>query len=161
MVLAYTSQPRLSRPKMWPGPGPWRAVDSSQVFASNGSIEVNSDGQNDMTSRTAIRTSEMMNIGLRRRSYQASLQRLAGLASFFFLGLAGGGSPGAWFSFDGRVLGNAGPTRPNCGVSLIADPRVEHGVQHVDDQVCHDVHQHQDCHDTYDDGLLAQVNALE
>src|ERR1044071_6892035 len=110
------SQPRLSVPNQWAALMPSRASPRSQLLASNGFTEVNSEGNTAMTTRTAMRTDAPMKSGRRRRSYQASPHRLAALGALApfapLLGLPCLGFP---------VCPPAG-TR----VSLIADPRVEH-----------------------------------
>src|SRR5690242_8120000 len=128
---------------------PCRASPSWQVAASNGSTEVKSQGNAAMTIRTVIRAAEPMKSGRRRRSYQASVHRLATLS-----GLGAEALLPRLPCFAPRLTSGA-------RVSLIANPWVEHGVEQVNDHVGQDVDQHQHGHDPDDHGLLPQVDRGE
>src|SRR4051794_20443580 len=80
-----------------------------------------------MSTTMKMITSEMMNVGLRRSSPHASLQRLRGLPWLRDESSTWLRSPTA----DAAALSSPAP--PAAG-SLIADPGVQNGVQRVDDQ---------------------------
>src|SRR5690242_21422922 len=118
-----------------------------------------------MTTRNRMISEEMMKTGLRRRSRQASDHRLCGLVS----GPVPSGPPGVFSrlspSASARSVGPPAPAAEiaSSGVcSGIADPRVEYGVEEVDDQVGRQEDQHQDG-DEADHGLrvLAQDALVE
>src|SRR5688500_6341637 len=75
-------------------------------------------------------TQAVQKIGLRRRSRMASAVRLRGFSASSS-GPVTGVAPG-------RV--SAATTEP---MSLIADPRIEHGVEQIDDEAEEQVHDHQ------------------
>src|SRR5690348_8437397 len=95
----------------------------------------------EMTTRKRITSPEMMKTGLRRRSRQASDHRERGLPA----GPVPSGPPGVRSSVSASVTARSiappmpaeemAPSDSYC--SGIADPRVEYGVQEVDEQVGH------------------------
>src|SRR6478735_5103522 len=158
MRESTTSQPWPSKPKGWPGWEPSWALDRSQ---SSGSWSAISEGQIEMITRNRMTSEEMMKTGLRRRSRQASDQRLRGLPA----GPVPSGPPGVFSSVvPSSIARSMPPPAPAPEIaplpvvsshgfcSGIADPRVEYGVQEVDDQVRRQEDEDQDG-DEPDDGL--------
>src|SRR5699024_10637124 len=120
-------------------------VRASLSCANVGSVLVNSCGTAAITTNSVIRIAETQNSGLRRNSPHASDSSERGWSPLR-----------SWSSGAGAV------TPPEAGrVSVMADPRVEYAVQHVDDQVGEQRHQHQ-AHDGADDrGAVLGVDAAE
>src|SRR3954454_14648701 len=94
-------------------------------------------------------TAEMTNAGLRRSWRHASLHRLRGFCG-----------PAPESSMRESSAASAPPPPTRFG-SVIADPRVENGVQQVDDQAHQQVHHHQQHDDTDDGRALAVLDAAE
>src|SRR4051812_36801338 len=89
-------------------------------------------------------TAEMTNAGLRRSWRHASLHRLRGFCG-----------PAPESSMRDSSAASAPPPPTRFG-SVIADPRVENGVQQVDDETHQQVHQYQQ-DDHADDGRALPV----
>src|ERR1044072_9723121 len=89
-------------------------------------------------------TAEAMTSRLRRRSSHASCPSERGL-------------------WEPATAGPGADPRPEAAAagSLIADPRVEHGVQQVDDEVDEQEHQNQDGHHARGRRALLAVDGLE
>src|SRR5690348_8519893 len=69
------SQPCLSKPNQCPAAGPFNELARSQLV--RGSVLLNSEGNAASNTMTTTMTSAIQNTGLRRRSRQASAERLA------------------------------------------------------------------------------------
>src|SRR3954453_23985312 len=145
------SQPCWSYPSQCAPVGVPFELDRSQ---SRGSIpRANSDGNTAMSTKIRPSTAPVQNITLRRNCAQASLHRL------FWRALV--------TSTDGLARPVVVPactsswSRSDCCCSVITDPRVEDGVEHVDDQVEEDEEEHEEGHDADDDGALLASDRLE
>src|SRR5215218_11167003 len=106
-----------------------------------------------MTMKKTPRNEPIQNSGLRFSCPQASLHRLFCLTSW--LSAAGAPTP-----IRTSVSTWAG-SRLRCSCSVITDPRVEDGVEHVDDQVEEDEEEHHQRHDADDDGTLLRPDGVE
>src|SRR3954469_3435038 len=106
-----------------------------------------------MSTKIRPSTAPVQNITLRRNCAQASLHRL------FWRALV--------TSTDGLASPVAPPActsswrRSSCCCSVIADPRVEDGVEHVDDQVEEDEEEHHQGDDPDDDRALLTADRVE
>src|SRR5674476_751556 len=117
------SQPCRVNPNGCPGALVSLEWERSQNF---GSVPVNSEGTTATTIKNRMSNAETMNVGLRRRSCQASDHRLRG----FPISPVSGETPRVRASLP-RSCGAA----VGCEGSLISDPRVENGVQQVHEQI--------------------------
>src|SRR5690349_19529515 len=112
MMWVYMSHPSVVDPKMCPSDGPFLALVSTHF---SGSVLVHRPGNAAIDTTTTTIRMLSQKTGLLRSCCHASLHRLPpGLLS---------GSP------DGALATSTVET-----LSLIADPRVEYGVQQVDEQ---------------------------
>src|SRR4051794_17539749 len=134
-VREYTSQPCTSVPNQCCELG-----GSSESLRSQacGLIDVYSRGKTAITTNAKTSTAATQNSGRRRRSRQASPTRLRGLPRL---------------TSSGRMAVPLSPALPCpsevtiASMSLIADPRVQDGVQDVDHQAGDQVDDHQDADD--------------
>src|SRR5690349_9488012 len=130
----------MSRPNHASAFGGTRA---SLRTAALGSTLVNNDGHAAISTKRAIRPTEIQKIGLLFRERQASdaSERGASPASV----------PAAPASTEMAMV----------EASVMADPRVEHAVEQVHDEVGKQEHEHQDGHRADDDDAVTVVDAGE
>src|SRR5918992_2471876 len=119
----------MSRPNQLSPLGLARASDRT---ASRGSVLVNNPGAIAIVTKRRISAAEIQNSGLRFRSYQASAPRVRTGAP-----ASSGWVPSTWSSAPAS--------------SVMGDPRVQHSVEQVDDEVGEQVHEDQRGHRA-DDG---------
>src|SRR5665647_1547067 len=142
------SQPCRLYPNGCPGAPPLFDWPRSQNF---GSVPVKSEGKTATMIRNRMSNAEMTNVGLRRRSCQASDHRLRGF-------------PMAPFSAEtpkvsaARAASSDGISDPL--VSGISDPRVENGVEKVYEQVEDEIDDDQDDHERHDGGCFTAGDRL-
>src|SRR5680860_229723 len=146
------SQPCRLNPNGCPGAPASLEWERSQNF---GSVSVNSEGTAATTTKNRMSNAEMMKVGLRRRSCQASDHRLRG----FPTSSGSGESPmvraptaTSWYAAVGCEGSGSG--------SDISDPRVENGVQQVHEQIGEQVDDDQDGHERHDRGCFTAVDRL-
>src|SRR4051794_3618662 len=143
------SQPWRSKPNGWPGLDPPRLFCSTQY---RGSALANSPGKSDTTISNRMISDDTMNSGRLRRVRQASSHRPPGAADSSTESVAAMG-------VSSRSL-----TKWTCSacsvLSDIADPRVQNGVEQVDEQARDDVDDHQHGDDRDDRRALASDDRL-
>src|SRR3954447_16999038 len=127
------SQPWLSKPNGCPGRLPARLFWSSQNV---GLLDANSPGKIDTTISSRMISAEMMNSGRLRSVRHASSHRPPGAPD-----------SSTWSTVASGVSSRSA-TKWVCSarraVSDIADPRVQDGVEQIDQQARRDVDEHQD-----------------
>src|SRR5665811_1054711 len=100
-----------------------------------GSVPVNSEGTTATTTKNRMSSAETMNVGLRRRSCQASDHRLRGFPT----------SPvSGWAPTVKASIPRSSGAAVGCEGSVISDPRVENGVEQVQEQIGAQVDDDQD-----------------
>src|SRR6476661_1298884 len=129
----------MSRPNQALALGRTRASLST---AADGSTLVNNDGHAAISRNAMMRAIETQKIGFFLRDRQASDE--SERAS----------------SCPGAAVPVSAPTAM-VDASVMADPRVEHAVQEVDEQVDEQEHQHQHRHRAHDGDAVAVVDAGE
>src|SRR5665648_68559 len=151
------SQPCRLYPNGCPGAPPLFDWPRSQNF---GSVAVKSEGKTATMIRNRMSNAEMTNVGLRRRSCQASDHRLRGFPTPpASAPTSSKVSAVKAESCEGRtVFEVSGMSDPR--FSDISDPRVENGVEKVHEQIGEQVDDDQDDYEGHDGGRFTTGDRL-